>query len=124
VSLGRRTLCRGGVVLVVALISAGQVLSESFDEKRTLPVAGNVSDADSCVEIEVQSTGIRSGAKCVYVTQAQDGRFTQNVKLFPGQNLVTARSSSGSTEKYVPLSVERPTLRVELSYPARLIPLA
>ena len=72
---------------------------------------------DSCAVIEVQSTGMRSGAKCVYVTPAQDGHFAQTVKLFPGQNLVTARSSSGSTEKYVPLSVERPTLRVELNYP-------
>lgn len=117
VSGGRRILYKAGVFLSVVLLSVGRVLSSSFDEKRVLPVTGNVSENDSCAVIEVQSTGMRSGAKCVYVTPAQDGHFAQTVKLFPGQNLVTARSSSGSTEKYVPLSVERPTLRVELNYP-------
>lgn len=44
-------------------------------------------------------------------------RISQNVKLFPGQNLVTTKTATGTTEIMHPLFVENPTLRVEFSYP-------
>lgn len=99
---------------IVFLSACHSLAGGAFDEARTLPIAGQVSDAETDVTVELKATSMETGAKCVYKTTAVNGQFLQNVKLFPGQNLVTAKTASGSQERIRPFSVRKPTLRVHL----------
>ena len=89
--------------------------ADAFTEARTQLIEGCLSDAETGVEVEIKAASMEPGARCVYSTQAENGQFQQSIKLFPGQNLVTAKTATGSQERVLPFSTGKPTLRVEFN---------
>ncbi len=91
-------------------------MAEDFETARRRTITGIVRDKQTAVELDLKALSMPSGAKCKYTTAAEGGRFSQEVKLFPGKNLITARTATGLSETMAKLSVEKPNLRVELSW--------
>ena len=93
----------------------GGSASSPFDASRVQTVRGNALDGETSVDLEVRASSLPPAAKRVYTVPVQGGAFSQDVKLFPGQNLITAKTATGAAVTVAPRTVPGPTLTVELN---------
>jgi hypothetical protein len=98
---------------------AGDVRSDiaaGFEAARNCTVTGDVLDSETEVSLEVKAASMRDGARCVYNATASGGAYARKVKLFPGENVVTATTATGTDTKYYSFDAGSWSLRVELSW--------
>jgi hypothetical protein len=86
-----------------------------FNVARATIIWNGVPDADRSVEVEVEASSMRPGARCIYEAKAEHGMYSTEIKLFPGENVVTTRTESETYSVYIPFSVHTPSLRVEMA---------
>ena len=98
------------------LLGTGVTAAEDFGTARLLPVGGTVPGSHSAVELDLKTPEMPADAKCAYTAEATNGVYSQTVKLFPGVNRITAKTADGASETLARLDVQKPNLRVELSW--------
>jgi len=106
-------------LLLASLVCATSIASAdsaASDISRIKTITGTVPSGDASVEVEVKASSMRDGAKCVYQVPAENGQFSADVKLFPGQNTVEVKSSGGTENKILPCAIQsNRTIRIELT---------
>lgn len=102
--------------LLCLFLGAGVTAAEDFGTARLLPIGGTVRKSQSDVELDQKASEMPKDAKCTYTVEATNGVYSQTVKLFPGVNRITTKTADGTSETLAKLDVQKPNLRVELSW--------
>jgi hypothetical protein len=81
-----------------------------------MQVHGDVLDNQTEVTVDLKASSMRSAAKNIYKPTVPGDKFSVDVKLFPGDNLITASTATGLHEILAKLNIKKPSLRVQLSW--------
>jgi len=107
----------GTYVLLYLLLCCGYNYAESdLNAKRIKLVHGDILDNQTEVTVDLKASSMRSTAKNIYKPTVINDSFSVYVKLFPGDNLITASTPTGSHETLAKLNIKKPSLRIQLSW--------